>query len=100
MLDIEELKEKKITELNKIAQDMNISGFSGLKKSELIFRILEEQTAQEGLIFSKGVLEILSPYQVGIPINSYPWWSSAFKLRNHHEKESLWLVFVNIKLDK
>ena len=59
MLDIEELKEKKITELSKIAQDMNISGFSGLKKSEMIFRILEEQTAQEGLIFSKGVLEIL-----------------------------------------
>jgi transcription termination factor Rho len=59
MLDIEELKEKKITELSKIAQDMNISGISGLKKSELIFRILEEQTAQEGLIFSKGVLEIL-----------------------------------------
>lgn len=59
MLDIEELKEKKITELSKIAQDLNISGISGLKKSELIFRILEEQTAQEGLIFSKGVLEIL-----------------------------------------
>jgi transcription termination factor Rho len=59
MLDIEELKEKKITELSKIAQDMNISGISGLKKSELIFRILEEQTAHEGLIFSKGVLEIL-----------------------------------------
>ena len=59
MLDIEELKEKKISELNKIAQDMNISGVSGLKKSELIFRILEEQTAQEGLLFSKGVLEIL-----------------------------------------
>ena len=59
MLDIEELKEKKISELNKIAQDMNISGVSGLKKAELIFRILEEQTAQEGLLFSKGVLEIL-----------------------------------------
>ncbi len=59
MLDIEELKKKKITELTKIAQDMNITGISGLKKSELIYRILEEQTAQEGLIFSKGVLEIL-----------------------------------------
>lgn len=59
MLDIEELKEKKISELNKIAQDMNITGVSGLKKAELIFRILEEQTAQEGLLFSKGVLEIL-----------------------------------------
>ncbi len=59
MLDIEILKEKKSSELNKIAQDMNISGVSGLKKAELIFRILEEQTAQEGLLFSKGVLEIL-----------------------------------------
>ena len=59
MLDIESLKTKKITELNKIAQEMSISGLAGLKKSELIFRILEEQTAQEGLIFSKGVLEIL-----------------------------------------
>ncbi len=59
MLDIEVLKEKKSSELNKIAQDMNISGVSGLKKAELIFRILEEQTAQEGLLFSKGVLEIL-----------------------------------------
>ncbi len=59
MLDIEELKKKKISELTEIAQEMNITGISGLKKSELIFRILEEQTAQEGLIFSKGVLEIL-----------------------------------------
>jgi len=59
MLDIEELKQKKITELTKIAQEMNITGITGLKKQELIFRILEEQTAQEGLIFSKGVLEIL-----------------------------------------
>ncbi len=59
MLDIEELKKKKISELTQIAQEMNITGISGLKKSELIFRILEEQTAQEGLIFSKGVLEIL-----------------------------------------
>jgi transcription termination factor Rho len=59
MLDIEELKKKKIAELTQIAQEMNITGISGLKKSELIYRILEEQTAQEGLIFSKGVLEIL-----------------------------------------
>ncbi|KAA3614914.1 MAG: transcription termination factor Rho [Calditrichaeota bacterium] len=59
MLDIESLKDKKITELTEIAQKLNVSSFSGLKKQELIFRILEEQTAQEGLIFSKGVLEIL-----------------------------------------
>lgn len=59
MLDIEGLKKMKAAELNKIAKEMKLNAVSGLKKSELIFRILEEQTAQEGLLFSKGVLEIL-----------------------------------------
>jgi len=59
MLDIEGLKKMKAAELNKIAREMKLSAVTGLKKSDLIFRILEEQTAQEGLLFSKGVLEIL-----------------------------------------
>ena len=59
MLVIEDLQAKKITELNKIAKEMKIGGLAGLKKSELILKILESQTEQEGLIFSKGVLEIL-----------------------------------------
>jgi len=58
-MDIAELKTLKISELSKVAQELNISGASGLKKQELIFRILEEQTKQEGLIFAEGVLEIL-----------------------------------------
>jgi transcription termination factor Rho len=49
----------KIAELNQVAQELGIQGTSGLKKQELIFKILEEQTAQEGLIFSQGVLEVL-----------------------------------------
>ncbi len=59
MLDLESLKSLKISELNQVAQELGIQGTSGLKKQELIFKILEEQTAQEGLIFSKGVLEVL-----------------------------------------
>ncbi len=59
MLDLESLKTLKISELNQVAQELGIQGTSGLKKQELIFKILEEQTAQEGLIFSKGVLEVL-----------------------------------------
>lgn len=58
-MDIAELKTLKISELGKVAQELNISGSSGLKKQELIFRILAEQTKQEGLIFAEGVLEIL-----------------------------------------
>ena len=59
MLDLESLKTLKISELNQIAQELEIQGTSGMKKQELIFKILEEQTAQEGLIFSEGVLEVL-----------------------------------------
>ena len=58
-MDISELKSKKIVELNQIAKDLNIAGYSDLRKQELIFRILEEQTAKDGLSFSKGVLEVL-----------------------------------------
>jgi len=59
-LDIAALKELTISELNKVARDLNVNGISGLKKHDLIFRILSAQTEKEGLIFSSGVLEILS----------------------------------------
>jgi transcription termination factor Rho len=58
-MDISELKSKKIVELNDIAKDLNIAGYSDLRKQELIFKILEAQTAKDGLTFSKGVLEVL-----------------------------------------
>jgi transcription termination factor Rho len=58
-MDISELKSKKIVELNSIAKDLNIQGYSDLRKQELIFKILEAQTAKDGLTFSKGVLEVL-----------------------------------------
>ncbi len=58
-MDISELKSKKIVELNQIAKELNISGYSDLRKQELIFKILEGQTAKDGLTFSKGVLEVL-----------------------------------------
>ncbi len=58
-MDISELKSKKIVELNQIAKDLDIAGFSDLRKQELIFKILEAQTSKDGLTFSKGVLEVL-----------------------------------------
>ena len=59
MLDLDSLKTLKIAELSQVAHELGIQGTSGLKKQELIFKILEEQTTQEGLIFSEGVLEVL-----------------------------------------
>ncbi len=58
-MDIAELKTKKIAELTKMAQEMGVTGITGLRKSELIFKIIEKQTEKEGLIFSEGVLEVL-----------------------------------------
>jgi transcription termination factor Rho len=58
-MDISSLKSKKIVELNEIAQQLNIEGYSDLRKQDLIFKILEAQTAKDGLSFSKGVLEVL-----------------------------------------
>ncbi|NWF49087.1 MAG: transcription termination factor Rho [Ignavibacteriaceae bacterium] len=58
-MDISELKSKKIVELNEIAKELGIAGYSDFRKQELIFRILEAQTAKDGLTFSKGVLEVL-----------------------------------------
>jgi len=58
-MDISELKTKKIAELNTIAKELNIIGYSDLRKQDLIFKILEAQTQKDGLGFSKGVLEVL-----------------------------------------
>ena len=58
-MDITELKSKKITDLTKIAKDLNITGYTDLRKQDMIFKILEAQTEKDGLTFSKGVLEVL-----------------------------------------
>jgi len=59
-MDIGTLKEMNISQLNKIAKDMSVNGISGLKKQDLIFKILQGQAEKEGLMFGKGVLEVLS----------------------------------------
>src|SRR5664280_2451116 len=58
-MTISELKEKNITELTKIARTLELPGASGLRKQDLIFKILQAQSEKEGHIFAEGVLEIL-----------------------------------------
>jgi transcription termination factor Rho len=53
------LKEKTVADLNTVAKELNVTGTSGLRKQELIFKILEAQTEKNGLVFGEGVLEIL-----------------------------------------
>jgi transcription termination factor Rho len=58
-LDLVELKDMSIQKLNQIAKDLGVQGFAGLRKQELIFKILQVQAEKSGLIFSEGVLECL-----------------------------------------
>jgi transcription termination factor Rho len=58
-MNLAELKEKTVADLNMVAKELNVTGTSGLRKQELIFKILEAQTEKNGLVFGEGVLEIL-----------------------------------------
>jgi transcription termination factor Rho len=56
---LSDLKELTIQELGRVAREQGIDGAVGLKKHDLIFRILQSQTERSGLLFAEGVLEIL-----------------------------------------
>ena len=58
-LNVASLKKMKMTELTELAKTMKVYGVRGLKKQDLIFKILQTQTEQNGLMFGEGVLEIL-----------------------------------------
>ncbi|MBP7459933.1 MAG: transcription termination factor Rho [Candidatus Delongbacteria bacterium] len=57
-MDIMTLQGMTISELSTLAEKLNINEFSGLKKQELIFKILQTQTEKNGFIFTEGVVEI------------------------------------------
>ena len=58
-INVANLMKLTIPKLQKIAKEMGINGISGLKKDELIYKIMETQTNKDGLLFGEGVLEIL-----------------------------------------
>ncbi|HQP10476.1 MAG TPA: transcription termination factor Rho [Candidatus Omnitrophota bacterium] len=59
-MDITKLKDMKMSELSKFAKNMSINGISGIRKQDLIFKILQAQAENQGLMFGEGTLEILS----------------------------------------
>ena len=56
---LSELESKTLTELRDIAKALELTGLTGLKKSEIIFRVMEAQAEQQGNIFRVGVLDIV-----------------------------------------
>lgn len=58
-MDITKLKNMKMGELTKFAKDVGVIGVSGVRKQDLIFKILQAKAEQAGLMFGEGTLEIL-----------------------------------------
>jgi transcription termination factor Rho len=58
-VDISELKQKSVAELQSMADDLNISNYSGLRKQDLIFRIEQNLLDADAVLRGEGVLEIL-----------------------------------------
>jgi transcription termination factor Rho len=58
-LAIADLKRMNMPELTQTAKDLNIEGYSGLKKQDLIFKILQQSIESSGALYGDGTLEIL-----------------------------------------
>ncbi len=58
-MDATQLTKMTIAELGKIAENLRLEGFSGLRKQEIIAKILEGQLKANGMIYDEGVLEVL-----------------------------------------
>jgi transcription termination factor Rho len=59
-VNIAELETKTLNELQDQARDLEISGYSRLKKQDLIMRLLQAQAEGQGLLFGGGILDIIS----------------------------------------
>jgi len=59
IFNLSDLKEMSISKLTQVAKGMDVPGATGMRKQELIFKVLAAQTEKSGLIFSEGVLETL-----------------------------------------
>ncbi|HYV36926.1 MAG TPA: transcription termination factor Rho [Gemmataceae bacterium] len=56
---ITELQQMTMPQLIKCAKDEGLTEYTGLKKQDLIFKILKERVKQNGLMFGEGTLEVL-----------------------------------------
>ena len=59
VVELSTLKDMSVTELTKIAKQLDVAGATGMRKQELIFEILKTRAEKSGLLFSEGVLETL-----------------------------------------
>jgi transcription termination factor Rho len=59
MMNIADLEAKTREELLELAEQMNVEGFKGLKKNELVEILIRTQAEQQGFMFLSGILDIM-----------------------------------------
>ena len=59
VVELSTLKDMSVTDLTKVAKQLDVPGATGMRKQELIFEILKTRAEKSGLLFSEGVLETL-----------------------------------------
>jgi transcription termination factor Rho len=58
-MNIVELETRNVDELREMARELDISGYTRLKKHDLIMRLLKAKAERQGYIFGGGVLDIV-----------------------------------------
>ena len=59
-MNISQLQNKSRDELIELAKEMGLSNYTSLKKQDIIMRLLQAETEQQGYTFCGGILEIMS----------------------------------------
>lgn len=58
-MGLSELETMTLPELYKVARELNLTGYTGMRKKELIFEILKARSEKDGLLFAQGLLDIM-----------------------------------------
>src|SRR3954452_23042 len=58
-MELAELESKSVEELQDLAKGLEIADYNRLRKQELTLKIMQSNSDEDGLIFGRGVLEIL-----------------------------------------
>jgi len=72
-ISMAELETRTLAELVQLARDLNVNGYSQMRKRELIYEVMKANVEKDGLLFVNGILEVMSEgYGFLRPINYLP----------------------------
>lgn len=70
-INIVDLQHKELSELHTMAEEMKIENYRMMARNDLIFKIMEANSALSGFVYAAGILEILPEGYGFLRINNY-----------------------------